>query len=45
MSLSSKAKSIAEPFAYEAYRRQKIKQKIDEEIISRVQHKVCLLPW
>ena len=34
------AKSIAEPFAYEEYRRKKIKEKIDEERKSRVQIKV-----
>ena len=37
------AKSISEPFAYEEYRRQKIKDKIQEQRANRVKPKVSNL--
>jgi len=37
---SSKAKTMANPFAYEEYRREKIRQKIEETRAQRVQLKV-----
>ena len=41
MRLYHKAKSIAEPFAYEQYRKSKIREKIDQERENRVRLKVC----
>lgn len=38
--LYRKAKSVAEPFAYEEYRRKKIREKIESERTSRVQVQV-----
>jgi len=35
------AKSIAEPFAFEEYRKKKILEKIEEERENRVRIKVC----
>ena len=35
------AKAIAEPFAYEEYRKEKIKKKIEEARASRIRLKVC----
>lgn len=39
----SKAKMMANPFAYEEYRREKIRQKIEETRAQRVQLKVNTL--
>lgn len=36
----SQARSIAQPFAYEEYRKNKIREKIEEERQNRVQKKV-----
>lgn len=41
--LYRKAKSVAEPVAYEDYLRKKIRQKIEEERTNRVQIKVSIL--
>jgi len=38
--LYRKAKSVAEPFAYEEYRRKKIREKIESERTNRVQVQV-----
>ena len=38
--LYRKAKSIADPFAYQEYRKSKIKKKIEEQRTGRVQVKV-----
>lgn len=35
------AKAIAEPFAFEEYRKKRIQDKIDEERVNRVKLKVC----
>ena len=35
------AKAIAEPFAYEEYRKKRIQEKLDEERANRVRLKVC----
>lgn len=35
------ARSIAEPFAYEEYRKKRIQEKLDEERQNRVKLKVC----
>ena len=40
--LYHKAKAIADPFAYEEYRKSKIRQKIEEARESRVKLKVCI---
>ena len=40
--LYHKAKAIADPFAYEEYRKSKIRQKIEEARESRVKLRVCL---
>ena len=40
MKLYHKVKSIVEPFAYEEYRKSKIKQKIDEQRATRIRQKV-----
>ena len=36
------AKAIAQPFAYEEYRKERIKKKIEEARANRVKHKVFL---
>lgn len=36
----SQAKAIAQPFAYEEYRREKIRKKIEEERANRARQKV-----
>lgn len=41
--LYRKAKSVAEPFAYEEYRRKKIREKIESERTNRVQVQVNYL--
>lgn len=38
--LYRKAKSVAEPFAYEEYRRKKVREKIESERTNRVQVQV-----
>ena len=38
--LNLQAKSLAEPFAYEEYRRSKIREKIEQERANRVRLKV-----
>ena len=38
--MSSQAKSIAEPFAFEEYRKKRIQDKIEEERANRVKLKV-----
>lgn len=38
--LYRKAKSVAEPFAFEEYRRRKIREKIEEDRANRVQIQV-----
>lgn len=40
--LYRKAKSVAEPFAFEEYRRKKIREKIEEDRANRVQVQVTL---
>lgn len=40
--LYRKAKSVAEPFALEEYRRRKIREKIEEDRANRVQIQVIL---
>lgn len=40
MRLFKKAKAVAEPFAFEEYRRKKIKDKIEEERGNRVKLRV-----
>lgn len=40
--LYRKAKSVAEPFAFEEYRRRKIREKIEEDRTNRVQIQVIL---
>lgn len=39
--LPFQAKSLAEPFAFEEYRRKRIQDKIEEERANRVKLKVC----
>lgn len=41
--LYRKAKSVAEPFAFEEYRKRKIREKIEEERVNRVQLQVTVM--
>lgn len=45
MRLYHKAKSIAEPFAFEQYRKTKIREKIEQERENRVKLKVGFVFW
>ena len=44
-SFSPQAKSIAEPFAYDEYRKAKIKKKIEEARATRIRLKVKNMSW
>ena len=41
MCVGVQAKAVAEPFAYEEYRKRRIRQKIEESRASRIHLKVC----
>ena len=42
MVVSLQAKSVANPFAYEEYRKERIRQKIEEERASRIKVQVSV---